>query len=393
MNEGYSIYPIGVIKGRLSLILCMFFGLAIFFFLVPWLFIQPWSLAQSVFEIFLPDSLIEECTWGYNSNTGAIGDTIGGIANPMIAFFALIMASLACAIQYKSYQAQQKEADIERFTNRYFRMLDIHLANLNDLKSDSENGEVFKEYYMYYAVIYKIVENLYSSIIDDDHLENHDKLVAFATNLESRGKKDVFLMKIAYGYFFYGLDFCLTGDRTKAECIILLEISTQIKTWIEVIISTTTKKKISEYYKGISDKELPDNQIIDFLMSAFSPKNERLGNYFRHLYHCVKYVVEHCPVEDEATRYDFVKMLRTQISDYGQIMLYYNSRSSVGKEWNKGKVTGSEIERMGYIARFRMVKNVPQYTIYVGEKIGKYYDGEIEIWKKQSKNFFEACPR
>lgn len=60
-----------------------------------------------------------------------------------------------------------------------------------------------------------------------------------------------------------------------------------------------------------------------------------LGLYFRQLYHIVKMVATSQVMVDEKEKYEYVKILRTQLSDYEQILLYYNSLANMGKKWNE----------------------------------------------------------
>lgn len=54
-------------------------------------------------------------------------------------------------------------------------------------------------------------------------------------------------------------------------------------------------------------------------------------HYFRHLYRMVKFVKESDLIEDE-DRYDYVAMIRSQLSKYELVWLYYNALSCYGRE-------------------------------------------------------------
>lgn len=57
----------------------------------------------------------------------------------------------------------------------------------------------------------------------------------------------------------------------------------------------------------------------------------RFDHYFRHLYHIIKYVDTNDLIADEE-RYDYVCIIRSQLSDYELVMLFYNCLTTNGRE-------------------------------------------------------------
>lgn len=57
----------------------------------------------------------------------------------------------------------------------------------------------------------------------------------------------------------------------------------------------------------------------------------RFDHYFRHLYHIFKYVDTSDLIEDDE-RYDYTSIIRSQLSDYELVMLFYNCLSENGKD-------------------------------------------------------------
>mgnify|MGYP006981304488 FL=1 len=54
------------------------------------------------------------------SNTGPIGDTIGGIMGPFVAIAAAILTFLAFWVQFKANEQQRKDIALERFESNLF---------------------------------------------------------------------------------------------------------------------------------------------------------------------------------------------------------------------------------------------------------------------------------
>ena len=77
----------------------------------------------------------------------------------------------------------------------------------------------------------------------------------------------------------------------------------------------------------------------------------------------------------------YLGILRSQMSDYEQLLLYYNAQSSLGKAWNDKK----------YIENYRLIKNIPYNAIAfcAGESPWHRYYSTIQALEKQGENFFE----
>lgn len=116
-----------------------------------------------------------------------------------------------------------------------------------------------------------------------------------------------------------------------------------------------------------------------------------LGHYYRNLFQLVKFVAnyDNYPLT-ERQRYEYIKMARAQLSDYEQLMLYYNSISDVGKNWNNIKNIDSNIpqQKMGYIARFKLIKNIP-FDSLIGLWPNLKYQNEMYVYQSLGERFFE----
>lgn len=82
------------------------------------------------------------------SDTGEIGDTIGGIMNPFIGMASIIVMFLAFYMQFKANQTMQFQFKINQFENQFFEMLKTHKENSNIISTthyESEEGIGFGE--------------------------------------------------------------------------------------------------------------------------------------------------------------------------------------------------------------------------------------------------------
>ena len=77
------------------------------------------------------------------SNTGPIGDTIGGTMGPFVAIAAAILTFLAFWVQFKANEQQRKDIALERFESNLFELIHIQQDITNNLifveKKGNEN--------------------------------------------------------------------------------------------------------------------------------------------------------------------------------------------------------------------------------------------------------------
>lgn len=82
------------------------------------------------------------------SNTGQIGDTIGGIMNPFIGMVSIIVMFLAFYMQFKANKIMQYQFERNQFESQFFEMLKTHKENSNIISAthyESEEGMGFGE--------------------------------------------------------------------------------------------------------------------------------------------------------------------------------------------------------------------------------------------------------
>ena len=87
----------------------------------------------------LPSLMVRPGMYDF-SNTGQIGDTIGGIMGPFVAIAASFLTFIAFWVQYKANVQQRHDIALERFESNLFEMIHI--------QQDIVKGLVLEEYNM-----------------------------------------------------------------------------------------------------------------------------------------------------------------------------------------------------------------------------------------------------
>lgn len=304
------------------------------------------------------------------TETGQIGDTIGGIMNPFIAIAGVIASGLAFYLQYranilqrnmfyKQFQEnkaqfetelaeQKKQSKLDKFEAQLYEMLRLHKENVNELELKAARRTTWKPYgedgdvrykYNYYTVSKRNAfvelknEFEYILLIYKRHYPN-------ISELSSKAFYD------CYKTFFWGIS--IPVNATLIERMEPFGSEDYRNSLLEI-----QNKQFSE---DIFD--VPDN--INFDIEAFRGHSEFLGHYFRHIFHTVKFVVNQ---PDSFLSYNekrqYLRVLRAQLSNHEQIMLFYNWLSGYGKPW--------EDDKNKFFTEFVMIHNL-WYQLLIDDK-------------------------
>ncbi len=97
-----------------------------------------WFLLIAILICCLPWMLAKH-SWIDFSDTGEIGDTIGGIMGPFVAIAASGLTFIAFWVQYKANIQQRHDIAIERFESNLFEMIHIQQEIINGLVIEYRN--------------------------------------------------------------------------------------------------------------------------------------------------------------------------------------------------------------------------------------------------------------
>lgn len=107
-----------------------------------------------------------------------------------------------------------------------------------------------------------------------------------------------------------------------------------------------------EIIKNIVDKLDNSNTRMEiqktrkFQYIPFEGHQSRLGHYFRHLYQTINYVDKQ---DLDIDKYDYIKILRAQLSISEEALLMFYSISRLGVNWENKKL----------ITKYRLIKHIP----------------------------------
>jgi hypothetical protein len=306
---------------------------------------------------------------------GNIGNAIGGIMSPFIASAAALLTFIAFWVQYKAniaqtnqFNKQDIDTKIDRFENKFYELLRLHKQNVDEISIDGYDQRKIEKRKAFYSM-YREFRNAFfvSKVICEGLRESGDLHEEYS---------DADLLELAYYFFYAGvgihsekLNKALIG--TKYSEILYDKVNAEL-----ISIKDTHKQKSK-------DKCLPELEILG-LGKSMTPKSyrpfvghaNRFGHYYRHLFQTVKFVVDqNDELIDKSRKIEYLRTLRAQLSDYEQVMLYYNAIVGLGKAW---------LDK-GYLTDFRMIHNMPLPLADFGVIPAVKFEKEIA----QNKDLFE----
>jgi hypothetical protein len=252
---------------------------------------------------------------------------------------------------------------MERFENRVFELIKFYREIVNEINiQDKRIGKncfipMFKEF----RSIYFICESVRNKM-------NYDKKIV----------TDFDLCEIAYSIFFNGIG--IESNKLRRQFSpklnpILIEIDKEIYE-IQKNYSKHTDSNSKPYIHFKDGKhEWKTGNLSEILelhkKATQNGKNEfiyepkyypydghitRLGHYYRHLFEIVRYIVSHeKSLIDHTQTLNYLKLLRTQMSNHEQLLLYYNGVVGVGDKW----LNDTKNNNANYFIDYFMIHNVP----------------------------------
>ncbi len=346
-----------------------------------------WILLIGGVAIFVLPMLlsIKGPSWMSFKETGPIGDTINGVAGPFIALLAAVLTFLAFYIQYKANvqqreqfktelarqateaKEQEKIWKIERFENRFFELLKLHKANVNEMNiSDKVYGnKCFVPMFYELRYCYRVVVNFY-------------RIAEKETKDTGLTREEI--MDLTYKIFFYGIGHASEKNYyfalTKAQRSLFAEVKAFLDNlqWQAQAKFNRHPNSKTIHFDADDFEDKIDN--VDFWYFPYDGHVNRLGHYYRHLFQTVNYVISQ-DFLDTPQKYSYLKTLRAQLSNYEQLLLYYNALAWFDGLWREA------------FTKYRLIKNLPLPLADFGSLPTQHFKKEIEELKREGISMFE----
>ncbi len=260
--------------------------------------------------------------WIDFTNSGPIGDTIGGTAGPFIAFAAAIITFLAFWVEFIANRRQQAQLAKQnaqfhtqlrsdrrqKFEAQFFEMMAMHRENVTSLQIADYKGPVLFEY-------------IYDELRAAFHICTIEAVHERELTYTPVAAKQIF--EVAFAAFLLGAENIIYKNRSIFEKY----PETFVDKSLESLRQTNRRTDLSlPPIQGLPDTSIKRKYHF------FSGRSQELGHYIRHLYATAS-VLEEEPGLPDADRHRLRRLLPAQLSIYEQVFIYYNGCSSFGMPW------------------------------------------------------------
>jgi hypothetical protein len=333
-----------------------------------------------IFSFFAPKIFTQESFIGIDfSKTGSIGDTIGGIMNPFIALAGIFLTFLAFYIQLKANQQQRvlfrqelMEQNIQfrknQLENQFYEMIKLHRENINDISLIIKHTSIISGAPFQKKDIHAFEEKIIGREVFKYFLNEIEILYYVAKEVYPDLCHDVLLQK-AYHIFWVGIDVFSTMTTRDIE----LE---KTKQYIEKLRNIRNENDQDGHAFTISMQRYG---IKRYKYTLFCGYSSILAHYYRNLFQIVKFIVsQNNTGMDYPDKRKYLRILRAQLSNQEQVMLFYNWKSGFGTNWE------SKINH--FFTDYRMIHNISNDIIIKDFDLIQIFRLNDEIYYKTEPN-------
>lgn len=354
--------------------------------------------------------------------TGLIGDTMGGIMNPFIAIGGILLTFLAFYIQYQANKQVQDQFKIQQFESQFYEMLHLHRENLNEMiiegyvyeYTDNDKSKPAKP-------DTKQIKNTSGKKIFVTMLNEFEAIYLIATkifmhkfntlnkaeqnNIKSQLQLERIIMHHSYFVFFYGLKIYKKNITKYEEADSIGFLKKVLNNFVHELES----KRDSHLKMGIKEHhtyyQTPTSQPpffrykslwLSFNYKPFSGHQSILAHYYRHLFQIVKFVVkQNKNIISYEQKRDYLRILRSMLSNHEQILLYYNWLADFGVQWEEKNLEKRKIKNGNFFfTDYRMIHNIPNDIVIEDFELEKIFNIDYsnylyEINRKDEDGLFE----
>lgn len=332
--------------------------------------------------------------------TGVFGDYIGGV-------IGTLFSGAAFWLLYLTLKQQNDITIKENFDNQFTKMLLINQQNIDGMSFDAthllpnadkiyiapviyKGKDVFQLFFYQFCTCRSEISRLLlkTDKIYTAEYENQIKEMPVVKerniNIYTLARLDICYSIVFYGINSEGLEILrqLFKNRYKESLIEKILRFLALKPAFDKNVNRKWKKlqtftsnhNLIEHINDIYDwreKQTHLNYNPKFpeislgyrsnFVKYYGGFHQLLGHYYRHLYQIVKHVDSSSVINDNE-KYNLLKLIRGQMSNYEQIVFFLNSISKMGQSWEFAPV--DNLPHPNLITHYRIIKNIPAKRLF-----------------------------
>ena len=289
--------------------------------------------------------------FSFNLNSDLLdhfGSFIGGLVGALFSLASVLLVLETLEKQEKIIKNQAIDLKRQKVNDQFYELLKIHRENCSEMLVYGQQGrKVFIDLYI------EVCQSL-----------NTIQKINLNYNLNLKQEDEI---NIAYLCFYFG---AIGKNSINA-----------LKPYIEEYGDSLTANIEKEYTSA--NKELKDKNNDYF----FDGHQVRLGHYFRHLYQIVRFINDQdSKIITYQEKYQYIRILRAQLSNHEQVIFFFNSLSKLGKSWEREK--GLSLNDQ-LVTKYNFITNIPKdfiNTDNVTIDIESYYPSIVFEYQYQNTN-------
>lgn len=304
------------------------------------------------------------------TSTGSIGDTVGGITAPFLSVVGSVLVYIAFKEQVRANQLVQEQFRFQQFESQFYEMLKLHKENVNEIEINAKRREqikVFPESGEVIASNEPLEKNFYEFkdfIVSKRNAffemqKEIEYMISILEKSDTPNLNEETFQKI-YDIYFWGLN----GYETLADQFFAVGSKK-----FEDMLYNIQK---SQYSKDL----FSFNENIPINIPAFKGHSDFLGHYYRHLFHTVKFIVNYDEtLVSKQQKKNYLRLLRAQLSNHEQALLFYNWLSNYGRVWENYK--------NHFLTDYKMIHNLWHHDLPKNNFISNKLKKLITLYKSQ----------
>jgi hypothetical protein len=383
-----------------SACMCILFGIAVLVF-----FVKAVSDSHSIPTTGEPLNLI---------SFGAFGNFIAGVVGIFFALGGFLLLFLTLKDQRDNFHRA-------RIDGAFFEMIKFHRDNVSELqytyhetkeeKVTVEKREVFSTVFLQFKEAWEELNFIFKNTKPENIYEK-EYLIKIKSNITIEERKidlkEFAQIDIIYSIVFFGLNkedkqtiLDSSAERYKSAFINKVLDFASLKpkresdyweTWETIgktgnqheVFNNTLNKRAGQSSEPTPGASWIDNSENPSEFQAYYPDDYqkyygghqfRLDHYYRHMYQTIEFIDNEKSLTN-SEKYNYIKILRGQLSDYEQIVFFLNSLSETGRAWElmKKNKADEEIKKdKQLITKYNLIKNIPMQHITSDINIVDYY--------------------
>jgi hypothetical protein len=300
------------------------------------------------------------------------------IMTPFIAIATVIVTFLAFYAQYKANvklkedaERQKKDLKRQQLERQFYEMLKIHKDNVNEIKWENwgmissvtrNNPQSYKDFHSPSQYGYRTHQgrNVFNCFLAEFNLIYNLLATGYGIYIKCCRKRHLIYavfdenenFNLAYNIFFWGKDVLSNKIRKTSRHSANYRILRIQRYCINQFSSMVSMSGVLQDSTTLKDYDLLYGSSI--MRGHFY----ELNHYYRHLYQMVKYVANY---REDIISYEekrkYLRMLRAQLTNNEQLLLFYNWKSGYGKDWEC--LNGNH-----FFTDYRMIHNIDYHETF-----------------------------